>query len=287
MKYTDNLHLPLFEKGDNPALLGDLNSAMEILDANTGGGGGASFELIGSTAELRSTNPDGLTIDTSKMDSTKNQIVLVFYKRNNYNDGIYNPIMLSSYLNDTNTVMWQESGSPNIQINKSAGKLYNYMGDSYVMYDVKVYLMTEGASGGSAGSAFPAIDFDNYYIDLEATQTKNEEFDDYLYFDSVPYPFFFVITLQASHQQNVTPQAGAAGLIIFVQTDDNNTDRLTANHYLNTYNDDTTLFYALSSMQTDVMKFSGGTKVSITSYVSNNTLIPNVNVYQYVIKPKN
>lgn len=175
MRYTPKLHLPIFEKGETPALIGDLNAAMLTLDDNAGGG----------------------------------------------------------------------------------------------------------------GSAFPAIDFDNYYIDLEATKTKNEEFDDYLYFDAVSFPFFFVIDLQASHVQDVTPQAGAAGLIAFVKTDDNNADRLTANHYLNTYNDDTTLFYALSSMQTDVMKFSGGTKVSITSYVSNNTLIPNVHVNQYVIKPKN
>ena len=180
MRYTPKLHLPIFEKGETPALIGDLNAAMLTIDDNAGGGGGASLELIGSAAELRSTNPDGLTIDTSKMDPTKNQIVLVFYKTNNYDDGIYNPIMLSSYLNDTNTVMWQQSGSPNIQINKSAGKLYNYMGDSYVMYDVKVYLMTEGASGGSSGGSGISV-VDEGSITFYSPETLGELMQDYEY----------------------------------------------------------------------------------------------------------
>ena len=40
MEFTQNYHLPIFEKGDNPALLGDLNSAMQIIDDNMSGGGG-------------------------------------------------------------------------------------------------------------------------------------------------------------------------------------------------------------------------------------------------------
>ena len=38
MRYTPKLHLPIFEKGETPALIGDLNAAMLTIDDNAGGG---------------------------------------------------------------------------------------------------------------------------------------------------------------------------------------------------------------------------------------------------------
>ena len=42
MQKTTNYNLPLFEKGETPAWVGDWNSTMNIIDANLGGGGGGS-----------------------------------------------------------------------------------------------------------------------------------------------------------------------------------------------------------------------------------------------------
>jgi hypothetical protein len=66
------------------------------------------------------------------------------YLPDNMRIRIDNPKMLCFPLSQgVNTAMWQESGSPNIQVSLPDGKLYNYLGDDGVMYNVKVFLLSD------------------------------------------------------------------------------------------------------------------------------------------------
>lgn len=107
--------------------------------------GGTSFTLVGSADLLdpMSSASQSMDIDTSQMDPSKFQMLIIFYSDNKPNpNSAYAPKMLTANIIDDRTITWTfDNGSPNIQFKRTEGKLYNYRGTHDKMYDVRVYLL--------------------------------------------------------------------------------------------------------------------------------------------------
>ena len=101
MRKTANYDLPIFEQGESPALVGDWNATMEIIDENLGGGGGGSGMTLLKSVK---TGSPYLYIDDLVADHSK----FFFYVRIGDPDGAN----WTSFVLDLNTINDSFDGHP-------------------------------------------------------------------------------------------------------------------------------------------------------------------------------